>query len=123
MGEELEEHAGCREHPCQVPCEPRAGSRAGFGVMPAGGSPSPPCTGGPWSAQRLLGRTRAGQGTRLAPPALYLLLSAKPQRRELGVSFWSKHVFLNGNWLSEKEILISLEMLLLFEKSHCGFVP
>ena len=75
MGEEQEERAGCREHPHQVPREPRASGRAGFGVMLAGDSPSSPHTRGPWSAQLLLGRTRARQGTRLAPPALPAALS------------------------------------------------
>lgn len=37
MGEEQKERTGCRQHPCQVPREPCAGSRAGFGVMPGGG--------------------------------------------------------------------------------------
>lgn len=69
----------------------------------------------------LLGRTRAGQRTHLAPPALDLL--SWLDHRDLGTRSWSPRVFLSGNGLPERGMLLSLEVLLLFNKALCGIVP
>lgn len=51
----------------------------------------------------------AGHGTHHGPWCFILVVERRSRRQ-----FLVRAGFINGNWLGEREILIALEMLLLF---------
>lgn len=106
------------------PAENRARRGAGPGPGPLRGAPGvgvvpTRCHAGRWlwgdaGCWKGMGMDGAGHGTHLGPRHFILVVERRSRRQ-----FLVRAGFINGNWLGE--ILIALEMLLLFDKSHQGF--